>query len=98
MLSWDCDGLIFVSDCTNDDSLRDLPDLYAQIFERDIPFVLAVNKIDLTSERTVFIEFVQDFYAHCNFPIIETSAKEGANVREIFNALFLQMVVKRRER
>lgn len=46
----------------------------------EIPFILAVNKVDLRSD-------VANFYKGFRVPVVEVSAKEGKNIRALIDSL-----------
>ena len=46
---------------------------------------LVGNKLDLTDKRVVKKEDVEKYAEEHNLPYIETSAKEGVNIEELFN-------------
>jgi small GTP-binding protein len=85
------DAVIFLFDYTNERSLKEVTEWIEEarhfIKEKDIPYVLAGNKIDLVEERSSLKEEAQtlaDQYK-CNF--FEISAMTGQGVDELFTHL-----------
>jgi len=58
-----------------------------------VPFVLLMNKMDLTGQWDVQ-ESAIDKLSHEDWDILKTSAKTGENVEEAFNRLALKMLEK----
>ena len=56
-----------------------------------VPFILALNKADLAAQWEIDDASIQALAAQ-NFPIIRTSAKEGAGVEEAFAQLAQRML------
>jgi len=85
--SSDADGAILVCDIARQESVDALKECKAIIDKKlgNIPFVVAVNKIDL-SETSKCVELEK-----CDYTIIETSAKTGKNVDKLFIELIKKM-------
>jgi small GTP-binding protein len=60
----------------------------------DIEIVLVGNKADLTAIRSVSMDSVEQFASLIQAEVVETSAKSGENVTELFDTL-AKVVVKR---
>lgn len=58
-----------------------------QIIGKPVPIVLVGNKIDLVDEREVSREDAETLAQELNLSYIETSAKDGNNVEEVFEML-----------
>ncbi|KAL5463158.1 hypothetical protein EMCRGX_G032034 [Ephydatia muelleri] len=93
----DANGSIVVFDVTNLESFSDVghwiedTDRYASV---EISKILVGNKSDLQSQRAVKFERGKST-ADSNFiPYIESSAKEGTNIQEIFTTLARELVKK----
>ena len=86
-------GYIVVVDGTRQSSIG----VGLQIHEKsklitgDVPVVFALNKCDMKDKWILTNEQLETF-ASFNFPILETSAKTGESVDEIFQQLGLQLI------
>ncbi|KAH3758881.1 Ras family [Pelomyxa schiedti] len=83
-------GLVIVFDCTNLDTFTNIKKWLAQINEYtpgDVNKVLVSNKTDLSDKRVVHTSMAQQLADELDIPFIETSAKEGVNVAEVFMGL-----------
>ena len=84
------DGCMVVFDLTRKESLKNIQMWYKEAFQLsendDVKFMLIGNKHDL--EREVPSEIPEKVASVLKIPYIETSAKTGLNVDEIFKDLF----------
>jgi len=85
--------VLFVFDVTNKDSFKELSMFYEMLMENlktPVFTVLIGNKIDLISERVIFHDEAISFANHVKAKFfIETSAKTGENVQEIFDKIII---------
>lgn len=81
-------GYLLVADGTRRITLDQALDLQSRVVEvlGNVPFILALNKADLTEQWEIDEARIQSLVAE-NFSIIKTSAKEGAGVEEAFAQL-----------
>ncbi|KAI0759567.1 ras-domain-containing protein [Trametes elegans] len=89
-------GFVLVFSLTQEASLRDVDHIRQQIYrikggEQDIPIVVVGTKMDLTGEREVSSETMQELAVSWGLPFYETSAKRGWHVNEVFNHLLVHM-------
>ena len=81
-------GIIYIFDVTNKKSLdsinRWVNDVNETIEAEKFPSVLVGNKIDLDDEREVTFEEGKNLADQYGFNYIETSAKTGTNINELF--------------
>ena len=83
-------GVILVFDITNKDSFNKLKywiDEGKTNVGQDTEIIIAANKIDLENERKVNRDTINEFGKKMGFEILETSAKTGEGVDEIFKRL-----------
>lgn len=83
-------GAILVFDLTNYASFEHLLKWIEEVRKNiniEIPLLLVGNKSDLTDQRAVSIEEVNDFAKDFNLRYIETSAKTGESVDDCFYVL-----------
>ncbi len=82
-------GGVLVYDITNRNSFNALDYWLKQIRQNagNIPVVLAGNKIDIASQRKVSTEEAQKFATEKNLMYLETSAKTGVSVPDLFKGL-----------
>lgn len=82
-------GGVLVYDITNRNSFNALDYWLKQIRQNagNIPVVLAGNKIDIASQRKVSTEEAQKFANDKNLMYLETSAKSGVSVPDLFRGL-----------
>ena len=83
-------GVILVFDITNKDSFNKLKywiDEGKTNVGQDTEIIIAANKIDLEDERKVNKDTINEFGKKMGFEILETSAKTGEGVDEIFKRL-----------
>ena len=81
-------GIIYIFDVTNKNTLNSInkwvKDVNETIDAEKIPSVLVGNKIDLDDEREVTFEEGKNLADQYGFNYIETSAKTGTNINELF--------------
>ncbi|CDO77178.1 hypothetical protein BN946_scf184705.g3 [Trametes cinnabarina] len=58
---------------------------------QEIPIVIVGTKMDLTAEREVSSQAIQELALQWGVPFYETSAKKGWHVNEVFNDLLSRM-------
>ncbi|MHA1798569.1 MAG: GTP-binding protein [Candidatus Helarchaeota archaeon] len=80
---------IIVFDVTRKDTFDHVKNwmLEFQVVGKPIPIVLVGNKIDLIEQRQVTAEEAEVLANELNLSYIETSAKEGQNVEDVFEML-----------
>lgn len=85
------DGFVFVFAVVKNSSLQSLGKLHSEIYEQmgkfGTPMVLVGNKNDLTNFRVVLEDEGREIARRFNCTYIETSAKTGKNVEEVFSDL-----------
>ncbi|KAI0709803.1 ras-domain-containing protein [Earliella scabrosa] len=89
-------GFILVFSLTQEATLRDVDHIRQQIIQikggdEDIPMVVVGTKMDLTGEREVSSQQMQELAVKWGLPFYETSAKRGWHVNEVFNHLLVHM-------
>ncbi|KAI0636153.1 ras-domain-containing protein [Trametes polyzona] len=89
-------GFVLVFSLTQEATLKDVDHIRQQIYrikggEQDIPIVVVGTKMDLTGEREVSSETMQELAVKWGLPFYETSAKKGWHVNEVFNHLLSRM-------
>mmetsp|Transcript_3236 Transcript_3236/g.6090 ORF Transcript_3236/g.6090 Transcript_3236/m.6090 type:complete len:88 (+) Transcript_3236:468-731(+) len=57
----------------------------------DVPVVVVGNQVDLTGERAVATERGRRFAASIKCPFVETSAKTGEGIAQVFKVLLDQV-------
>jgi small GTP-binding protein len=82
-------GGVLVYDITNRNSFNSLDYWLKQIRQNagNIPVVLAGNKVDIADQRKVSTEEAQAFAAEKKLIYMETSAKTGVSVPDLFEGL-----------
>ncbi len=88
-------GSILVFDLTNSASFEHLPQWIEEVranIKSDIPVLLIGNKSDLTDQRAVSIEEINNFTRDFNLYYMETSAKTGDGVGDCFYILACLMI------
>ncbi|KAF7639521.1 hypothetical protein Mgra_00000850 [Meloidogyne graminicola] len=83
----DADALLLIYDVTNRASFEHIRDWLSQVKEyakEDVKLTLVGNKIDLGNQRKVKIDEGKQLAKDYDIPFIETSAKSGQNINEIF--------------
>lgn len=83
---------VLVGDLTDPSSLQNLETHFRHALREiktddpdKFPFILAMNKCDLVSERRVTKAQIERWCAERNIPFMEVSALQGTNVEEVFN-------------
>jgi DnaJ homolog subfamily C member 27 len=91
----DTQGLVVVYDVTNRDSFDSVMKFLGEAKQfggKKVPGVLCANKID---QRRVVTESEGREFAKINgLQYFETSASSGANVKEMFDAVFCEALMK----
>ena len=84
-------GGVLVYDITNRNSFNSLDYWLKQIRQNagNIPVVLAGNKIDIADQRKVSLEEAQKFAKDKKLIYLETSAKTGVSVPDLFEGLVM---------
>ncbi|MFX0018369.1 MAG: GTP-binding protein [Promethearchaeota archaeon] len=88
-------GAVLVFDLTNYASFEHLPQWIEEVranIKTEIPLLLVGNKNDLTDQRTVSIEEINNFTRDFNLYYMETSAKTGDGVGDCFYILACLMI------
>ncbi len=88
-------GSILVFDLTNSASFEHLPQWIEEVranINAEIPVLLVGNKSDLTNQRAVSIEEINNFTRDFNLYYMETSAKTGDGVGDCFYILACLMI------
>uniref|UniRef100_A0A183BLX5 Ras-related protein Rab-26 n=1 Tax=Globodera pallida TaxID=36090 RepID=A0A183BLX5_GLOPA len=91
----DADALLLVYDVTKRSSFDNIRDWLAQVKEyakESVQLILVGNKTDLASERKVRPEEGRQLAQAYNIGFMETSAKSGHNVHEVFLELSRRLV------
>jgi hypothetical protein len=87
---------IVVYDITNAESYNGKVDEWLREItnytDADTPIVLVGNKVDLEEKRAVDVSTVKQWAASNKMPYIETSAKTGKGVAEVFTTLAEKML------
>ena len=83
------DGIIYVYDVTNKESFDNLKTWINTAEESitDFKKIIIGNKIDIEDKKKVSTEMLEKFCEKQNLKGLETSAKNGTNVNEIFELL-----------
>ncbi len=83
------DGLLVVFDLTNTASYDHISIWINEAKENNdkLKTILIGNKLDLKDERIVAIDVAKQFAEKNNLKYIETSAKDGTNINESFQAI-----------
>ena len=95
------DGILLFYDITNLRSFTDLDYWYEMITEyanSNVDIYLVGNKTDLMDKRCIDASDASDWAIAHNMLYIETSAKDGSNIKTVFDALALLAINKQRER
>ncbi|MFX1274890.1 MAG: GTP-binding protein [Promethearchaeota archaeon] len=88
-------GALIIFDLTNYESFEHLPMWIEEVranVRNEIPFLLVGNKSDLTSQRAVSMEEINDFSNKFDLYYMETSAKTGDRVGDCFSVLACLMI------
>ena len=94
-------GIILVYDITNADSFKSIPNWVEQCEQyscSNVTIMIAGNKCDLKEQRQVSEAEGRDFAFDNNLLWMETSAKTGTNVDEMFITLILSIKQKLRDK
>ena len=83
------DGLLVVFDLTKKESYDHIRIWINEAKENNdkLKTILIGNKLDLKDERIVAIDVAKQFAEKNNLKYIETSAKDGTNINELFQAI-----------
>ena len=83
------DGLLVVFDLTKKESYDHIKSWLDEAKENNdkLKTILIGNKLDLKDERIVAIDVAKQFAEKNNLKYIETSAKDGTNINESFQAI-----------
>ena len=83
------DGLLVVFDLTKKESYDHIKSWINEAKENNdkLKTILIGNKLDLKDERIVAIDVAKQFTEKNNLKYIETSAKDGTNINESFQAI-----------
>ena len=88
-------GVVVVYDVTNQDSFDNVKNKWLeQIVEHaheDTYKLIVGNKCDQTDSKVVDFAKAKEFADQMGIPIVETSAKENANVEQAFNAMVAEI-------
>lgn len=92
-------GFLFVFDITNQTTLQQLNTYYNHYIslydtsnnEQRPPILLVGNKSDLSTQRQVSIKDAETIAIQYNADYIETSAKNGTNIEQLFDNLIRQI-------
>lgn len=97
----DADAALLVFDVTNEESLRNIPRWYEQLNDQcgrhpgEIVTILVGNKCDML-HHTVDMCQVQDMVSKMGITTyIQTSAKRGERVNEVFDQLLEKLITRR---
>jgi Ras-related protein Rab-4B len=96
----DAQAALVVFDITSTLSFDRVPQWISDLLEgvgTDIPIVLVGNKSDLTEERAVAHETALEFADARKMDYVETSAKTGENIAEVFMRCALEVESRMRE-
>ena len=91
------DGIIYVYDVTNKESFDNLKTWINTAEESitDFKKIIIGNKIDIEDKKKVSTEMLEKFCEKQNLKGLETSAKNGTNVNEMFE-LLTKMIIDRK--
>eukprot|EP00299_Pterocystis_sp_00344_P015530 c7764_g1_i1.p1 GENE.c7764_g1_i1~~c7764_g1_i1.p1 ORF type:complete len:146 (-),score=38.80 c7764_g1_i1:44-481(-) len=84
------DGVVLVFDCSNRRTFSRISVWLSDIRTHcgpNVPVILVANKCDLTEDRQVSIEEIQNASKQHSLPFMETSAKTGSGVEEVFEGI-----------
>ena len=94
-------GAVVVYDVTNRASFLSVEEWvknFTDVAGTDVVIILVGNKCDLESEREVRQKEALDWAKHRGYQAYETSAKTGANIERVFEALAEQVVLAKQAR
>lgn len=90
------DGFVLVFSVDNEDSLNEVQKIREQIIDKkkceDVPIVVVANKIDIEADQRQISKEVAEMTVTLDWhsEYLECSAKDNANILNIFTQLFLQ--------
>jgi len=92
-----CQGIILVYAINNDQSFENITNNWIKKIKESIDIskisvILIGNKIDLKYDRIISYEDGNNFAKDNNFLFLETSAKTGENISDVFQKLFDNIV------
>ena len=93
-------GIILVYDITDRSSFETLNRWISDIKNlclEDIPVIIVGNKCDCVDLRQVTFTQASEYVNHCRYIYVETSAKTGLGIENIFKTLTLQLTEKQEE-
>eukprot|EP00026_Physarum_polycephalum_P014557 Phypoly_transcript_15086.p1 GENE.Phypoly_transcript_15086~~Phypoly_transcript_15086.p1 ORF type:complete len:227 (+),score=29.02 Phypoly_transcript_15086:261-941(+) len=91
---------VLVYDITNPDSFQKTQDWVAELQSNvtdDIVLVVVGNKLDLAKQRNITKEKGKEFADTINASYIETSAKDGEGITQLFTDICKKIVFQRRQ-
>jgi GTPase SAR1 family protein len=87
------DGVVFVYDILDPDSLEELPSLLVTTHQwKTLPMLFLGNRLDLASRRQVSVEKVKSLIGGASVVVAEVSAKKNLNVQESFEPFARKVV------
>ena len=92
------DGVIMVADITRSETLQSIGEYWIPEVENligTVPFVILVNKSDLTKQAVIREKELRKFASRFKSSFYFTSAKNGENVKLVFNSLGKGMIEKK---
>ncbi len=84
------EGAVVVYDCTDPDTFQKMNQWVSELKQylpNDVPIMIAGNKADMTGSKKIDDETASTYARSQGSMYFPTSAKSGANVNEIFQAL-----------
>ncbi len=90
-----CDGIIILFDVTNQKSFDNIKKWITEIDKynyTDTVKILVGNKCDLKQKRVVNIDDVRKFIDEMDMTYIETSAKKGKGINNVFETLVTKLI------
>ena len=89
-------GVLFVYDITNLKSFENVKNWIkdSEMFGK-YDSILCGNKLDLNNKREVQFDTLKEYGIKQKMPVIETSAKEGTNIKEAFKMMVDQILKER---
>ncbi|MFX0067971.1 MAG: Rab family GTPase [Promethearchaeota archaeon] len=89
-------GAILVYDITNNTSFKNLSKWLSDVdkYCGKVPIILVGNKSDLNTERKVSTNQGSEFAEETKLEFLETSAKSGHKVKDVFNMIAENIVEK----
>jgi len=85
-------GIVLVCDGTRQSTVSDIQDIWQVVKKRigEVPVVVALNKADL--EDWAIDDHHYSYFSEQGWSTFETSAKDGQNVRALFESLVSEIV------